>query len=304
MCLKFKDLGKVLKTTLTAWIDKDPFRQSATVAYYAIFSLPALLVIIIAVSGFFFGEAAISGQIFNQVSDIMGPDTAEQVEIMVIKASSSSRSVWATVLGLIVLLFGATGVFAELQTSLNNVWSVKSSPKKGNKILLFLRARLFSFGLILSIGFLMLMSLVVDSLLAATSDYLRSYWADGVIITFYVINFVVSIGITSILFALMFKFLPDAKIKWSCVWGGAIIAALLFTLGKYLLGFYFGKAQPESNYGAAGSIVLIMLWASYSSLILFFGAEFTKATSDLYFGDVKPGKYGVKVVEQIIEEKA
>jgi membrane protein len=304
MCFKFKDLGRLFKTALNSWFDKDPFRQSAAVAYYSVFSLPALLVIIIAISGFFFGEAAISGEIFNQVSNIMGPDTAEQVEIMVIKASTSSRSVWATVLGLIVLLFGATGVFAELQRSLNTVWGVKTSPKKGNKVFLYFRTRLFSFGLILSIGFLLLISLVIDSLLAMTSTYLHSYWPDGVIVAFHVINFIVSIATISVLFAAMFKFLPDAKIKLRCVWTGSIVTAILFTLGKYLLGIYFGKATPESNYGAAGSIVLIMLWTSYSSIILFFGAEITKATSDLYIGHVTPGKYGVKFEEKIIGEDA
>ena len=302
MSLKLKDLGKVLKAAFSSWFDKDPFRESAAVAYFSVFSLPALLVIVIGISGVFFGEAAMSGQVFNQVSQIMGAETAEQIEIMVIKASTSDRSVWATVIGLIVLLFGATGVFAELQTALNNVWGVRVSPKKGNKIYLYFRTRLFSFGLILTIGFLLLISLVIDSLLVATSDYLRGFWTEGVVFLFQVINVCTSIGIISILFALMFKFLPDAKVKWKCVWMGAIVTALLFTLGKYLLGLYFGKAQPESNYGAAGSIILILLWTSYSSMILFFGAEFTKATSDLYCGEVQPGRYGIKVTEKIVEE--
>lgn len=281
-----KNLGKLFKITLSEWINKDPFRQSAVIAYYAIFSIPGLLFLIITITGYFFEKDVVNQNILAQVSSTMGADTAAQIKEMLINASQSKSTVLGSIIGIIILLVGATGVFVELQKTLNIIWQVKVAPQKG--ILLILKARLFSFGLILAIAFLLLISLVISTALAAMSDWIKADAAGLVVIIFNILNFIFSLAVISILFALMFKILPDAKIKWKHVWLGSLIAGSLFTIGKTALAFYFGKAEPASVYGTAGSIILILLWVSYSSMILFFGAEFTAAYANMYSGKVPP----------------
>ncbi len=269
-----KGLWPVTKDTVKAWNAADPFRQSAVIAYYAIFSMPALLVIIIACAGLAFGEEAVTGEISRQISTAMGEETSKQVEEIIAKAGEKESSIWATIISIFTLFIGCTGVFAQLQASLNQIWEVKVDAKK--KWLRTLRDRLFSFGLVLAIGFLMLVSLVLTAGLSAFSEWIRASMPDMMLVLFYILNFVVSFGVITVLFAMMFKVLPDAQVRWRNVWIGAAVTAALFTLGKFLLGIYFGKADPGSAYGAAGSIVLIMLWVSYSCMIVFLGAEFTK----------------------------
>jgi membrane protein len=289
----FSHLFEIFKKTAASWWKADPFRQSATVAYYAIFSIPALLVIVISFAGFVFGEEAVRGEINKQIGSMMGPDTAKAIEEVVAKTGESKRSVWAAVIGFAVLVFGATGVFTQLQIVLDMIWEVKPSAKK--PLLKSLKDRLFSFGLILSIGFLLLVSLLLSTFLAAIGDKLMMSISESLVIAFKALNFVLSIGVITVLFALMYKILPDVKIKWRDIWVGALITALLFTLGKWGLAYYFGKAEPASAYGAAGSIVLMMLWVSYSSMIVFFGAEFTKQYSVHYGHDIIPVKDAVKI---------
>ena len=289
-----KNLGKLFKITLSEWINKDPFRQSAVIAYYAIFSIPGLLFLIITITGYFFEKDVVNQNILAQVSSTMGADTAAQIKEMLINASQSKSTVLGSIIGIIILLVGATGVFVELQKTLNIIWQVKVVPQKG--ILLILKARLFSFGLILAIAFLLLISLVISTALAAMSDWIKADAAGLVVIIFNILNFIFSLAVISILFALMFKILPDAKIKWKHVWLGSLIAGLLFTIGKTALAFYFGKAEPASVYGTAGSIILILLWVSYSSMILFFGAEFTAAYANMYSGKVPPTEIAKSVV--------
>ncbi len=275
MFLKFRDLPSLLKKTAVVWYNKDPFRESSVIAYYAIFSIPALLVIVIAVVSLVLSRELISGYLYDQIGAALGQATALQVRQMVLSASSSGTSVLATIFGVLVLLMGATGVFAQLQKSLNLIWDVVPDPKKEN-ILTTIKTRLFSFGLILSIGFLMLVSFMVTSLLTATSGYLERHLPAFILSMFFLIDFFMSLVIISLLFALIFKVLPDVKLKWSSVWVGSVLTSVLFMLGKTALGYYFGAAEPGSVYGAAGSVILILLWVSYSSMILFFGAEFIK----------------------------
>jgi membrane protein len=269
-----KGIGAVAKKTVKAWMAADPFRQSAVIAYYAIFSMPALLVIVVACAGLAFGEEAVRGEISRQISSAMGHDTSKQVEDIIANASEKKSSIWATIISIVTLIVGCTGVFAQLHAELNRVWEVKVEAKK--KWLRTLRDRLFSFGLVLAIGFLMLVSLVLTAGLTAFADWIKANMPDVMLLVFALLNFVVSFGVITVLFALMFKVLPDAQVRWRNVWIGAAVTAALFTLGKFLLGIYFGKADPGSTYGAAGSIVLIMLWVSYSCMIVFLGAEFTK----------------------------
>ncbi|MGZ4043812.1 MAG: YihY/virulence factor BrkB family protein, partial [Bacteroidia bacterium] len=298
---RLNGFGKIIKETYKGWNADDPFRQSAVIAYYAIFSLPALLVLIINVFGFFFEKDAINGEISRQVAGVMGTDTANQVDDIVQKASEMQAGVISTIIAIVTILFGATGVFVELQKSLNQIWDVKQREDLG--FMKKLKGRLFSFGLILSIGFLLLVSLVVSSLLAAASSWLESIYPNVVAYLFYGLEFVVSLSVISVLFALMFKYLPDVKMKWKTVWIGAVLTAFLFMLGKYGLSFYFGKAQPASVYGAAGSIVLILLWVSYSSMIVFFGAEFTKQYALFHGHKIKPTQDAFKVDANLDEHQ-
>jgi|ERR1019366_500593 membrane protein len=288
MQIKLKDFGKLFKTTFKEWNQKDPFRQSAVIAYYSIFSIPGLLILIIAITGYFFDKDAVNQNILAQISSTMGADTASQIGEMLAKAGQSKATVLGSIIGILILLVGATGVFVELQKTLNIIWQVKTVPQKG--ILSILKARLFSFGLILAIAFLFLISLVISTALAAMSDWIKGDAADLMVIVFDVLNFIFSLAVISILFALMFKILPDAKIQWKHVWLGSVVTGLLFTIGKTALAFYFGKAHPASGYGAAGSVILILLWVSYSSMIMFFGAEFTATYAKMYSGKVPPSE--------------
>ncbi|MBC8005752.1 MAG: YihY/virulence factor BrkB family protein [Verrucomicrobia bacterium] len=293
---------KMLKTALLKWYDRDPFREGAIIAYYAIFSLPGLLVVVITLAGYFFGAEAVSGQLNNQISDAIGTDSAEMVETMVKSSMMSDDSIWATILGIGTIIFGATGVFAQFQKSINNIWEVEASTTKSG-IWLFIKSRIFSFGLIVTLAFLLLISLVLSSMLSAFSGWIANSFSESLVVVFVVFDAVLSLGIVTVLFAMMFRILPDAKIKWKSVWIGAFITAILFAIGKWALGLYFGTANPASGYGAAGTIILILLWASYSSMIVFFGAEFTKVYSDNRYGKADPADHAYRVtIEKKIEK--
>jgi len=292
--LKFsiKDLPKLFKIAYKEWNEKDPFRQSAIIAYYAIFSLPALLVLVITAAGLFLTVDGVNNHVLDQVTETMGKETSDQIKEMLVKAGAAKTSILGTILGVATLLIGSTGVFVQLQKTLNIIWEVKSIPQKG--IWALLRTRLFSFGLILSIAFLLLISLVVSTLLSALSNVLKTETSDIMMVVFFILNFTISLAVISTLFGLMFKILPDTKIKWRHVISGSLVTGLLFTIGKMAIAFYFSKADPASGYGAAGSIILILLWVSYSSMILFYGAEFTRAYANMYSGDVPPTEVAEK----------
>lgn len=292
MELKMNDLGNLFRTTATEWYAKDPFKQSAVIAYYAIFSIPGLLFLLITITGYFLDREAVTQSIVEQVSTTMGAETAAQIEGMLTTGIKTKPNMWASIAGFAILLIGATGVFVELQKTLNNIWHVEVVVKKG--IWPILKARLFSFGLIVTIAFLLLISLVVSTALAALSEWVNFGTSALMVQVFSVINFIFSLAVISVLFALMFKILPDAKIQWKHVWFGGLVTGSLFTIGKTALAFYFGKAQPASAYGAAGSIILILLWVSYSSMIMFFGAEFTASYARLYTGVVAPSAIAKK----------
>ena len=296
--IKFNKVGMLFKITCKKWYDRDPFRESAVIAYNAIFSLPGLLIVVVTLAGYFFGAEVVSGHLHNQIAESMGSETANQIQDMIIAANRSRDSWWATALGIATIIVGATGVFVQMQKSLNVIWEVKATVSKSG-IRVFLKTRLFSFGLIMSIAFLLLVSLVLSSLLSALGTWTISRTSESLLILFQILNFVFSLAIITVLFAFMFKILPDANIKWNLVWIGAFFTALLFVIGKSALGLYFGKANPGSGYGAAGSVILILLWASYSSMIVFFGAEFTKAYSDYYYGEVSASENAVKQKEII-----
>lgn len=286
---KLKNIGLLLKTTTKKWWAREPFRESAIIAYYAIFSMPGLLVVIITIAGYFFAEDAVNNRLTSHISSIMGADTAIQVQNIIKNASESKNSIWATIIGVVTLLVGATGVFVQFQKSLNNIWEVKADTSKSG-IWRLIRLRIFSFGLIIAIAFILLITMVINTLLVAIGDWLSSQFSASLLLVIKVTNFIVSNIIIVLLFALMFKIFADAKIKWKHVWIGSIVTALLFLLGIYGLSLFFGKANPGSFYGPAGSIILILLWVSYSSMIVFYGAEFTHAYAQLHDGYVPPDK--------------
>jgi membrane protein len=285
----------ILKQTYKKWMDRDPFRESAIIAYYSIFSLPGLFVVIITLAGWFYGQEAVNNQVNTQLSSALGEETAGQIQKIIQQQESQTKktSVWGAAIGIATLLLGATGVFAQFQKSLNNIWEVKADVSKSG-VLEMLRVRLFSFGLIVSIAFLLLISLLVSTALSAFGNWLSARFSESLLIILKVINFIISLGILSVLFALMLKVFPDAKIKWKDVWIGSVVTALLFVFGKFALSLYFGKANPASVFGAAGSIILVLLWVSYSSMIVFFGAEFTRQYSLVHTGETAPSDHAVK----------
>jgi membrane protein len=289
MGIKFKDIKFLLVETAKRWMAADPFRESATISYYAIFSIPGLLIIIIWAAGVFFGEEAVRGEISNQIGSMMGNDAATSVEGIVQSSAVDDSNLIMKIIGIGALLFGATTLFFQLQKSLNYLWDVQADPKNNFTKLLMDRAS--SLGLILVIAFLLLISLLLSSMITVVSGYITRNFGDEVYFVVQIINFLVSLGIISLLFALMFKVLPDVEIRWKSVWIGAIITALLFTIGKTLLGIYFGYADPTSGFGAAGTIILVMLWVNYTCLILFFGAEFTQVYAKTYGHPIEPSKH-------------
>ena len=285
----------VLKNAFKSWFDKDPFRESSVIAYYAIFSLPGLLVVVMTLAGYFFGREAVNNQVAAQFTSTMGSETAKQIQDMIIQASRLRNSLLATIIGIITILVGATGVFAEFQFALNAIWEVKLDKAKSG-IWNIIRVRLFSFGLIISIAFLLIISLVVSALISAFGTWLTGHFSDSFLLVINLLNTGISISILAVLFAIMFKILPDARIKWRHVWIGSFVTAALFEIGKYALGLYFGKANPGTGYGAAGSVILIILWVTYSSMIVLYGAEFTHAYATMFSGKVIPSEMAKKEI--------
>ena len=299
-----RDIPSLFKETYKEWMDDEPFDLSAIVAYYSIFSLPALLIIIITIAGSAFGQEAVQNQLKSQISSMIGSDTASQVQTMISESYRQGNAGIALAIGIATLLFGATGVFVALQKSLNRVWEVKADPRKSG-IRTLLKTRATSFGIILALGFLLLISLVLTAGLTAVSDWVAARLPDFFLYIFYVINFVVTFGLITLLFALLYRFLPDVNIEWKSVWVGAAITALLFVIGKFALAFYFGEAEPGSTYGVAGSIILILLWVSYSCLILFFGAEFTQVYAKRYGQSIEPNENAIRIEDdyEVLKER-
>lgn len=264
---------EILKQTYAEWSRDNCMRLGAALAYYTIFSLAPMLVIVIAVAGFAFGEQAAQGQIVEQLRGMLGDEGAAGVQGMIRNASQAETGIVATVVGIATLLIGATSVFTELHAALNDVWNV---PKpEGWTWWDLVRARVSGFTIILGIGFLLLVSLVVSAMLAGLHQRIGNLFP-GAPIVFQTVNFLISFGVVTLLFAMMFKILPDIDIRWSDVWVGAAFTSLLFGIGKVAIGFYLGFAGAGSVYGAAGSLVVVLLWVFYSSQLLFFGAEFTQ----------------------------
>jgi membrane protein len=287
-----------MRQSVSDFFDDRILKLSGALAYYTIFSLPGLLIIIIWVTDIFYGRDAVEGKIYGQISNLVGPDAAAQIQETIRNAVTSGESTFATIVGLITLIIGATGVFGEIQDSINLIWRLKPKPKKGMGWLKLITNRLLSFSLIISLGFLLLVSLVLNSLMDVFIDTLTRRFPDTELVVAYIINLVVTFLITSLLFGLIFKVLPDARIEWKHVRAGAFTTALLFIAGKFLIGFYLGQSNMSSAYGTAGSFIVILVWVYYSAVILYFGAIFTRAYAMQTGSNIYPNNYAVWV-EQV-----
>jgi membrane protein len=289
--LRVPGILRLLWAAIRAWYDDGVSRLGASLAYYTLFALAPMLLIAIAVAGAVFGQEAAQGQIVGEIDQLIGTDGAQAVQSLLAGANKArTGSVLATVIGGLAILISATGAFLELQTSLNSIWRVQ--PKPGVRIKTYFKNRARSFALVLGIGFLLLVSLVVSAALAALGKWLSSSSAMPVL--WDVVNLGVSLTVITTLFMLLYRFLPDVKLRWRDVAVGALVTAVLFTIGKELIGLYIGHSTTASSYGAAGSVIVLLLWVYYSSQIVLLGAEFTRVYARQTGAKPKPEAFAEK----------
>lgn len=294
-----KGIWKILKGAFSGFSDDKVTKLSGSLAYYTIFSMGPLLVLIISLCGIFLGEEAVQGKIYTTLAGFVGADTAAQLQEIIKNASIGGKGKIAAIVGGVTLLIGATSVFGEIQDSINTIWGLKPKPKRG--WVKMLQNRFLSFSVIISLGFILLVSLAVSGIIEGLSTRLQAAYPDVTVVIFYVLNLVITLAVTAFIFAVIFKVLPDAEIRWRDVAIGSVVTALLFMVGKFAIGLYISKSNVGSTYGAAGSLVVVLLWVYYSSFILYFGAEFTKAYAMEYGAPIHPSKYAVTMKEVEVE---
>ncbi len=300
--MKLRRAWNIVKESFSEFFENKVLKLSAALAYYTIFSLPGLLMIIIWVSDIFYKRQIIEGSIYNQISDLVGHEAGLQIQETIQAASASTGGDWAAIIGAATLLFGATGVFSEIQDSVNQIWHLKSKPKKGRGFLRMVINRLISFSMIITLGFLLLVSLILNGLMDVLFDSLAKSFPDIQVFVVYFFNLALTFVITAILFGIIFKVLPDAKIKWRDVRAGAMTTAILFMVGRFLIGLYLGQDNMLATaYGAAGSMIIILLWVYYAAAILYFGAVFTRVYAISRGCRIYPNDYAVWVEQQEVE---
>jgi membrane protein len=283
---KKKSVWILLKTTAVQWFEDQPFQLSSSLAYYTLFSLAPLLIIVIAIAGLVFGQEAAQQQIVGTIQGMVGQQSAEAVQGMIQNASSQPNAgMISAAIGFIALILGAGGVVGQLQTALNTIWGVE--PKPGQGIWGFLRQRFVSYAMLLGIGFLLLVSLVVSAVAASFTQFLGSHFGGAEVLA-HGLDLLISFLLITVLFAMIYKYLPDVRIEWRDVWIGAALTSVLFTIGKVLIGLYLGRSGVSSTFGAAGSLITVLLWVYYSGLIFFLGAEFTQVYASQYGSGVAP----------------
>lgn len=289
-----------MKGAIAGFSDDKAMKLSASLAYYTVFSLAPLLLLVISLAGIFLGKEAIQGQVFSEINGLVGNQAARQIEEMIKNLEKSGQTTLSVIIGFVTLLVGATTVFGEMQDSINTIWKVKAKPKRGWVKLL--KDRLLSSSLIVSIGFLLIVSLLVNGMLLALSDNLKRLLPDITVVIFNIINASISFIVITILFGVIFKVLPDVKISWKGVRAGALFTAFLFMLGRVIIGFYIEKTSTGSAYGAAGSLIVILLWVYYTAAILYFGAEFTQSYAQFTGARIEPADYAVHVEQKETEK--
>jgi len=299
--MHFKTISKkiiyLFKESFNGFIEDDAIKLSAALSYYTIFSLPPLLIIIISLSGIFFGADAVKGEIFGQINGLVGNDAAIQIQETIKNVKLSTNISFAAILGIVILIIGASGVFAEIQDSINYIWGIKAKPKRG--IIRYIYNRLMSFSMIGSVGFLLMVGLIVNSLIDVLNNRLLFFFPQNAVFLFYIINALVIFAIITLLFIIIFKTLPDGKIAIRDCAIGASFTAFLFMIGKFAIGFYLGRSNIGSVYGAAGSVIVILVWVYYSAIILYFGAEFTKVYANTHGGKIIPNSYSIKIIKPV-----
>ncbi|MFD2583560.1 YihY/virulence factor BrkB family protein [Pedobacter vanadiisoli] len=297
--ITLKGIWTVLKASFTGFTDHKVTKLSGSLAYYTVFSMAPLLVVIISLCGIFLGREIAEGQVYAQLEGFLGKESATSLQQLIKNAYLDGKSTIALIIGIFTLLLGATTVFGDIQDSINMIWGLKPKPKRGWVKLL--QNRFLSFSVIISLGFVLLVSLAITSVLDAFSSRLQARFAEVSVIVFYIINQVVTLAVISLIFGVIFKVLPDAIIKWRDVIAGAIVTALLFMIGKFAISVYIGQSNVGGTYGAAGSLVVVLLWTYYSSIILYFGAEFTKAYAVAFGSEIYPSHYAVTTKEIEVE---
>jgi len=295
----FKGLFGVLKDSFKGFGNDKITKLSGSLAYYTVFSLGPLMVVIISLCSIFLGREAVEGGVYGQLKNFVGPDTASQLQEIIKNASISGKGTFAAIIGGITLLIGATTVFGDIQDSINKIWGIRPKPKRG--WVKMLQNRFLSFSVIATLGFLLLVSLGVSAIIEALMNRFTARYPDVAVIVIYIVNLLLTLGITTLIFAVVFKVLPDARIQWKDIMAGAVTTAILFMLGKFAISFYIGKTNIGSTFGAAGSLVILLLWVYYSSIILYFGAEFTKAYAIKYGDAIHPNEYAVTMKEVVVE---
>ena len=297
-----KNIWEVIVATFKGFRQDKVLKLSASLAYYTVFALPALALVLISVTGIFFGEDAMSGIIYKELHELIGKNAATQIQEAIKNTHLAGTSYAGTILGVITLLLSATGIFGEIQDSINRIWGLQAKPKRG--IIKLLLNRIMSFSLILSLGFAMLVSLNINGILAALKEKLQAEFPGLNVNLLLLVDYAIQLITITYLFAIIFKILPDAKIKWRDVTIGALVTTLLFLVGKSLLAYFIARNASIEAYGAAGSIILILLWAYYSSAILYLGAEFTQVYAKKFGSDIQPNKYASWVEIQTVEVTA
>ena len=298
--LSLKTIWTITKNSANGFVDDKLMKLSGALSFYTIFSMGPLLLIIITMCSAFFGRDAVEGKVYSQLEGFIGHDTALQLQSIIQHAAVTGKGTFATIVGISLLVIGASSVFAEMQDSINMIWGVKPKPKSG--WVAFLKNRLLSFSIIVSLGFLLLVSLGISALIEIFGSHLHALFPGLSVIVLYLINWMITLAITTFIFSVIFKVLPDANIHWSDVMVGALATTFLFLLGKFGISFYISKSNIGSTYGAAGSLIVILLWVYYSAMILYFGAEFTKFYAIQLGDEITPSEYAV-VVRQVEEEK-
>jgi membrane protein len=293
--VRLKNSINILKAAFSGFINNRTLTYSASLAYYSIFSMAPLLLLMIFLAGIFLGKDAAQGKVFAGISGLVGNEPARQVQDMIKHLETSGKSTISAVIGVITLLIGAASVFTEIQNSMNMIWKVKAKPQGG--WIKMIRSRLLSSSLIIILGFLLMVSLIINGALLALGDMLRSFLPALTVALFNFLDIVISFGVTFLLFGVIFKVLPDIKLSWKDVRAGAAFTAILFMIGSLMISLYIKKTAAGSTYGAAGALIVILLWIYYSAAILYFGAEFTKAYADSNGTRIIPAAYAIRVEE-------
>lgn len=295
-----KSYFKLLKEAFSEFSADNVVKLSASLAYYTVFAIGPLLLVIISLTGLFFEKEAVTGELYNQISNLVGKDGAEQVFTIIRNMQEQQTAARYSIIGSVILIFGATGVFADIQDSINYIWSIRAKPKKG--WLKFITNRLLSFSLIIGIGFLMIVTLFVNTLTDLFTDRLQRLFNSELVILFQIINLGILFLVVSFLFAVIYKVLPDARIRWRDAFVGARFTGFLFLIGKFLIGYYLGTSSIGSTYGAAASIIIVLSWVYYTAIILYFGAEFTKVYALNKGGGIEPYSNAVFIIKREAKE--